>query len=112
MNFRKRLITILGIIIISVLVVPLILVHTVQPQAGMPVTLFLLFVLYPGISVAVGIIAGKDGKRLWFVPFLLAVLFWCFSSLVYETIFPIGYAVAYLLICAVSMVITKITAKR
>ena len=107
MNFAKRIIVILGLIIISMLIIPLIAVNTVKADAGMVVVLLLFFAVYPVISIWIGIISGKDIKHFWFAPILIAILFWVFSSLTYKTAFPVVYSVIYFIVCSISMLITK-----
>ena len=106
MNRIKRLITILAILVTAMLIIPLVAVHTVKADAGMLVTMMLFFLFYPVISIVTGIIAGKDIKFFWFTPLLIAGLFWAFSSLIYETAFPIVYSAIYLVVSATSMAIT------
>ena len=112
MNRIKRTIVILAIIIITMLVVPLIAVNTVKADAGMFVAMMLFFLAYPAVSVVIGILAGRDIKFFWFSPILVAGLFWAFSSLTYETAFPIVYSAIYLAVSAVSMLITWAITKR
>ena len=112
MTFWKRLITIFAALIVSMLLIPLVAVHTVTADAGMAVTLLLFFVVYPVVSAWLGVLAGRDAKRFWYTPVLIAVLFWLFSSLTYETAFPIVYSVIYLVISALSMVITRLWNKK
>lgn len=106
MNKIKRLLLILAIITTAMLIIPIITVNTVKADAGMLVTLLLFFIVHPIVSVAVGILAGRDIKFFWISPILVAVLFWLFSCLAYEPAFPIVYSVAYFVICTVSMLIT------
>ncbi len=106
MNRKKRLLSILILITFTMLIIPLVTVDIVKADAGMLVTLLLFFVVHPIISVVIGILAGKEVKVFWFSPFLVAVSFWLFSSFTYQTAFPVVYSVAYLVICAISMLIT------
>ena len=112
MNFTKRIIMILALIIISMLVVPLILINTVKADAGLLVVLILFFCIYPVVSAFVGVIAGKDMKYLWYMPILVAVLFWILSSITYKSAFPFVYSAVYLIISAICMLITHKTTKK
>ena len=111
MSRVKRGIIILAVIVISMLIIPMITIHTVKADAGMLVTLLLFFVVYPIVSVVVGVLAGKDIKFFWACPLVLAVLFWLFSCLTYETAFPIVYSSAYFVIGTISMIITWLRAR-
>lgn len=112
MSFIKRIIVILTLIITSMLVFPLITVNIVKDDAGMLVTLLLFFAVYPVISVWTGIISGEDIKHFWFVPILIAVLFWAFSSVTYKTAFPVVYSIIYFIVCFISMLITRFARKK
>ena len=111
MSRVKRGIMILAVIVVSMLIVPMITIHTVKADAGMLVTLLLFFAVYPIVSVVVGVLAGKDIKFFWACPLVLAVLFWLFSCLTYETAFPIVYSAVYFVICVISMMITWLRAR-
>ena len=102
----KRSIIIVAIILTAMLIIPLITVNTVKADAGMLVTMMLFFAVHPIVSIATGILAGKDIKSFWFTPILVAGLFWAFSSFAYVTAFPIVYSAAYLAVCTISMLIS------
>lgn len=112
MNRVKRAIVIFAIIVTAMLIIPLVAVNTVKADAGMLVAMMLFFLVYPVVSIVIGIIAGKDIKFFCFTPLLIAGLFWAFSSLTYETAFPIVYSAIYFVVSAISMVITWTIAKR
>ena len=102
---KKILYSMLSIIIIMVLL-PVIAVFTVRSDMGMAVMIILLFTVNPLFSVMLGIIAGGDFKRMWYIPFLSSVVFlagvWCIFDtnmdfLVYAVIyFAAGYISAFL----------------
>ena len=112
MNRLKRFIIILSIIFVTMLIIPFITIHTIKAESGMAVTLILFFVVYPIVSVIIGILAGKDIKFFWFSPILVGVLFWVFACLAYQPAFPIVYSVIYFVICAISLLITWIITKK
>ncbi len=112
MKMPKRLITIIAIIVGTMLIIPLITVHTVKAEAGMLVTIILFFIVNPIVSVVIGMLAGREIKLFWFSPILVAGLFWLFSSFTYETAFPIIYSAAYFVLCTIVMLITHFIAKR
>lgn len=111
MKRTKRAIVITTSIIAVMLIIPLITVNTVKADAGMLVTMLLFFAVNPVLSVAAGILSGKDLKFFWFTPLLVAGLFWAFSSFTYETAFPIVYSGIYFIICAITMLITWLITK-
>ena len=112
MSRVKRSIIILALIVFFMLILPLITIHTVKADAGMLVTLLLFFVVHPAVSIAVGILAGKDIKFFWPAPVVVAALFWVFSTFTYETAFPIVYSAAYLVISTISMLIVRLVTRK
>ncbi len=106
MKRLKKLVYMLITIIIVMLIIPLIAANTVKADAGMLIALVLFFVANPMLSVFIGIVSGKDIRFFWFMPIVIAILFWIFSSLTFKTAFPILYSAVYLIITAVSMCIT------
>ena len=106
MSRVKRSIIIVALIVFFMLILPLITIHTVKADAGMLVTLLLFFVVHPVVSIAVGILAGKDIKFFWPAPVVVAALLWLFSTFTYATAFPIVYSAAYLVIGTITMLIT------
>lgn len=112
MNRVKRFITIMAIIIATMLIVPLITIHTVKADAGMLVTMLLFFIVHPIVSIVVGMLAGRDIQFFWFSPILVAGFFWVFSCLAYAPAFPVVYAAIYLVISAISMLITWFVTKK
>lgn len=112
MSRVKRSIIIVALIVFFMLILPLITIHTVKADAGMLVTLLLFFVVHPAISIAVGILAGKDIKFFWPTPVVVAALFWVFSTFTYETAFPIVYSAAYLVISTISMLIVRLVTRK
>lgn len=112
MSRKKRLISILILIAFWMLIIPIVVVNTVKSDAGMLVILLLFFAVYPVISAVVGILAGKDIKEFWFSPLLVAGLFWLFSSLVYQTVFPVIDSALYFIICTISMLISYFISKK
>lgn len=106
MKRLNKLIYMLISIIIIMLIIPLIAVNTVKADAGMLVAIALFFVVNPILSIFIGIASGKDIRFFWFMPIVIAILFWIFSSLTFKTAFPILYSAVYLIITAVSMCIT------
>ena len=76
--------------------------------AGMAICLLLFFALNPLFSLLCGAAAGKNLKRLWYLPLITAALFlagaWLFFEL-WETAFLL-YSGCYLLIGIVAMLLT------
>ena len=111
MSIKKRAITIVLLIIASMLISPLIVVNTVRSLDGMWVMILMFLAVNPTVSIYTGILSGQDIKHFWWTPIVIAVLFWVFSSRIFEVLFPVFYSVVYFVISTVSMVITHIVSK-
>ncbi len=57
------------------LLLPWLAVTFVNADAGMGITLAMLFAVNPAYSVLVGIFAGKNARSLWSLPIISAALF-------------------------------------
>lgn len=108
----KGLILIVGLILSSMLVLPILAVNFVPDDAGMLVCLAMIFILNPIISVLIGIISAKDVKFYWFAPFLIAVFYWLSSTFTFKTAFPIVYSLAYFVICSVTIFLILVFKKK
>ena len=90
------------------------MVTFVKGDAGMAVCLLLFIAINPIYSVVIGIFVGKDVKHLWSLPVISAMLFligtWIFFDMG-EMAF-ILYAVVYLVLGIVTMLISMIIRKR
>ena len=103
MKRSRRLTLIILAVFLGMFIIPLFAVNTVKPDVGMLVALILFYVLNLVFSLFLGIASGKDIKFFWFVPILIAVLFWRFSSLSYKTEFPIVYSKLHLVLCGITI---------
>ena len=96
------------------LALPWLAVTFVNGDAGMAVCFLLFFAVDPLYSVMIGVFAGKDVKHLWSFPVIAVVLFligtWIFFDMG-ETAF-ILYAVVYLVLGIVAMLISMFIRKR
>jgi len=80
----------------------------VDGSAGMLVFLTLFFVIDPAFSILAGIFAGRDIKKLWSIPFIVAFMFVIGSWLVFEMgerAF-IWYGIIYFILGVVSMIVS------
>lgn len=96
------------------LLLPWLVVTFVPPKAGMTAVLLLFFAVNPGYSLAAGYYAGKQIRRLWWVPGVSAAAFlagaWlCFEA--GESAFWI-YAGAYFALGMEAMYVSRLIAVR
>ena len=103
----KKLVLLIGIIVVVLLILPYCVVSFTDAWSGMGVMLLLLFLVNPAAAGGIGVVVGKDIKKLWWAPLAFAVVFvLCYwlvlSSVVLEFCM---YAMAYWLIGSVVMLI-------
>ena len=111
---KKNIILWLAVSAVVMLALPWLAVTLVKGDAGMAVCSLLFFALNPLYSVIFGVFAGKDMKHLWSLPIVSAALFligtWIFFDMG-EMAF-ILYAVVYLVLGIVAMLISMIIRKK
>ena len=113
-HMKKNIILWLAASAVVMLAFPWLAVTFVKGDAGMAVCFLLFFALNPLYSVIFGVFAGKDMKHLWSLPIVSAALFligtWIFFDMG-EMAF-ILYAVVYLVLGIVAMLISMIIRKK
>ena len=111
---KKNIILWLAVSAAIMLALPWLAVTLVKGDAGMAACFVLFFAVNPIYSVILGVFAGKDVKHLWSLPVISAVLFligtWIFFD-IGEMAFVL-YAVVYLALGIVTMLISMIIRKR
>lgn len=111
---KKNIILWLAASAVVMLAFPWLAVTFVKGDAGMAVCFLLFYAVNPLYSVLIGAFAGKDVKHLWSFPIVSAALFligtWIFFDMG-ETAF-ILYAVAYLVLGIVAMLISMFIRKK
>ena len=109
---KKNIILWLAVSAVVMLALPWLAVTLVKGDAGMAVCFLLFFALNPLYSVIFGVFAGKDMKHLWSLPIVSAALIgtWIFFDMG-EMAF-ILYAVVYLVLGIVAMLISMIIRKK
>lgn len=84
---------------------PWLIVKLVRSDAGMAACFLLFYAIDPVFAIAAGMFAGKDPRRLWFMPILTPVLFLAGTWLCFEPLDPAftTYALMYLLLGGTTM---------
>lgn len=106
----KKLLICLGIFLLAIILCPLgfVLLSQIGAWEGIGFIFILNLLLYPIAFVGMGIVAGTDIKKLWFVPVAASILYLPAMWLVLRSFvieFTV-YAVIYLIIAVVAMLIT------
>ena len=112
MSVTKRAIIIFSFIITLMLISPLIIVNTVRSLDGMWVMILMFLAVNPIVSIYIGFLSGQDIRHFWWTPIVIAVLFWVFSSLIFEITFPVIYSVVYFVIAGITMLLTWLIINR
>ena len=111
---KKNIILWLAVSAVVMLMFPWLAVTFVKGVAGMAVCFLLFFVVNPLYSAIIGVFAGKDIRHLWSLPVISVALFligaWIFFDMG-ETAFVL-YAVVYLVLGIVAMLISMFIGKR
>lgn len=84
---------------------PWLIVTLIHSDAAMAACFLLFFAIDPVFAIAAGMFAGKDPRRLWFLPILTPLLFLAGTWLCFdpgETAF-VTYALMYLLLGGTTM---------
>ena len=109
MKLRYKILLFFVIDIAVTLLIPFLSVKLIPSDAGMAVCMLLFFLVYPILSVLLGIFTSKDMKHLWWMPLFGALSFPLLFSLAmggmveelyaYSIIYIfLGYAMAGLLL--------------
>lgn len=108
----KTFLKISGISIGLMLVLPFVIVKTVPADAGMAACFMLFFAINPVASCLCGIFLGKNIKKNWYCVLVLPIIFFLSSLIIFsfDMAFTI-YAIAYLVLSSVCMIITGIVKK-
>jgi len=84
---------------------PWLIVTVVRSDAGMAACFLLFYAIDPVFAIAAGMFAGKDPRRLWFLPILTPLLFLAGTWLCFDPGEPafVTYALMYLLLGGTTM---------
>ena len=111
---KKRVVLWFVISAIIMFVLPWLAVAFVKGDAGMAICFLLFYAINPIYSVIIGAFAGKDIKHLCSLPFISSILYLCGVWIFFdmgEQAF-IFYAVVYLLLGCVAMLISIFVVRR
>ena len=106
----KKILVAVAAILLCMLVLPLIILRSVEGWDAMGYLILFFLILYPVLAVSLGILAGTELQRLWWLPVGSALVFPPFSwisldGVIWELYL---YAAIYLGLSAVSAVPTAL----
>lgn len=100
--------------VIVMLVFPWAAVTFVKKEAGMLISILLLYVIYPISFIGAGIFSGRDIKKKWWCLIISATFFmlgaWIFLNMDVEGV--ILYTAIYVAVGTISMFISAIIKKK
>ena len=82
MSVKKKSCIAIVTMLIVMFILPLIAVRIVSSDAGMALCFILFFAVNPLMVIALSVMAGTDIRKLWWMPFLAAVVFPVFFGIV------------------------------
>ncbi len=99
----------IGITLAVMFILPFAVAKLASECAGMALCMMLFLVINPIYSIILGVIAGRNIKKLWNLPLISAVAFLAGTWLFFDIHEPwfIVYATTYLCIGVVAMLITN-----
>lgn len=108
----KKLAVLIAALIAVLVILPYCVITFLGAWSGMGAMMLLLFLVNPAVSGGLGVIAGKDIKKLWWIPLAFAVLFMlCYWLVLFIVVLEFYvYAVAYWLLGSVVMLISAMAA--
>ena len=105
---KKTIFTVCTAVFTVMVLLPVLTVTLVRSDAAMAVCFLLFFAADPLCAVLTGIAAGKNLRRLWWIPPLNAAAFLAGVWLLFEPGEPafLRYAAVYFILGTVSMLLT------
>ena len=88
---------------------PFVFFRFAQPHEAMGLMMIFFFAVNSAASIGLGIFAGKEFKRSWWIPILFSILFLLSYWLILESIILdlSVYAISYLVLGMGAMLLTK-----
>ena len=113
MKTITKIIIFASVVIGVTLVLPLVVIMAAPADFGMGFCMLLFFAANPLLSIGVGILAGTEIKKLWWMPVVSAICFAIFFSFViFEFVVELYvYSVIYALLGATAMALTALILK-
>lgn len=110
MTTTKRIITAISVMLVVLLIAPLVVLNFANPMDGMGWMFLLFFGVNPVASIFVGILSGASVKKLWWTSLLFGIIFLlcCWFALQEIVLDLVVYAVIYLLLGMIAMLVTKV----
>ena len=112
--FKNKIFLLFFSTVIFMLIIPFIMLSVLDQLDVLGFIFLALFVIYPIFSLVVGIVVGRNLKKLWYVPLINFVIFPMLYWIVLETIefdFYL-YSLGYLVVSCIAMFLTYYLKKK
>ena len=100
-------------LLLIMFVCPILVMNFLEPLTGFGWLFILMFIVNPIVSLCLGILAGTNIHKLWWIPFLIFLSFFVFYSIVLESIIfdLLIYSTIYLVISSIMMIFSMLINK-
>jgi len=104
---KRRIIFALLMSVLVMLGLPMLVKEFANADAGMGLCFILFFAVNPVLSALIGVSAGKNSRRLCWLPLVPAVLFQISAWIFFETGELVIFTTFYLVLAYLAMVISS-----
>lgn len=111
---KTKIISTIIILMVTMLLIPLIIANCLETNIGIGWIFIFFFGINPIVSLGLGIIAGTDIRKLWWIPLLIAIVFpLLFGIIIKEIVWDLYiYSGIYLILSIIGMVAKAISVKK
>ena len=111
---KNKVFLLMALEFVTMFIMPLLTVNFVHYKSVFLCLILLLLAVYPIVSIIVGIIVGKDIRKLWYIPLINFLLFPRLHWIVFKSVELIFhmYSFGFLVITSVSALITYFINKK
>lgn len=107
MKLKTKVIVILASIILFMVSIPILIIRLASNEISLGFTFVLFFAICPVLEITLGIISGTDIKKLFIVPFIIAILFpFSYALAIGEMVWELFIYSALYAICGTLVMLT------
>lgn len=113
MKIKYKIISSIAVLLLVMLVFPLLVINFAEARDALGWVIILFLGVNPITSIILGILAGTDIRKLWWIPLVVAIAFPLLYWLVLKTVILelFVYSGMYLVVGIIVMFITKLIKK-
>ncbi len=95
----KKVLLSIAVLTVVMLILPILVIQFAPADAGMALCFILFFALDPVTVIGLGILAGTEIKRLWWIPLVSAIVFPLFFAIAIGELVPDLFLYSALYLC-------------